>query len=98
MSNLNVYTIYDCSVENYNVPFFAKTDAEAQRIVASSCQSGSLLLNYPEDFVLYRIGDFDTETGIIVHDAPLKLCDVRSLIPRRPENGDLFDQEVSDNE
>ena len=62
---LKMYSIYDKQACFYSPPFFAKTDAEAIRIVHDATIYGqeSMLRNHPADFMLCGIGTFDDALG-----------------------------------
>lgn len=72
---LKVYSIKDTKGSFYE-PMVAQNDALAVRNVRGVVNSGKgLLAQYPEDFELWYIGQFDEVTGII---APGELkCVVR---------------------
>ena len=62
-----VYSIYDAKQTVYIQPFFARNDASAIRILEQTLLSmpDCLLTQYPEDFTVFRIGDWDANTGVI---------------------------------
>lgn len=55
------YTVYDIQAEEYGSPFTSKNDLTGARAFRN------LLINNPnkKDFELYKIGEFDTDTGKI---------------------------------
>lgn len=58
------YCILDLKTSQYARPFFFATDGEAIRAMSDSISAGdSLLAKHPADFVLYRVGQFDSDTG-----------------------------------
>lgn len=63
---LKVYSIKDTKGSFYE-PMLAQNDALAVRNVRGVVNSGKgLLAQYPEDFELWFIGEFDEVTGILV--------------------------------
>lgn len=61
-----MFSIYDTKVQSFAVPFYAKTNAEAFRSVQSAVRAGdSLLGSHPADFVLFQVGVFDRENGVV---------------------------------
>lgn len=85
---LRIYSIFDLKAEEFSPPFFQKNDRLAMRTVTESAQGPtSMLQNYPDDFILYRLGDFDNETGvIIIEQKPHMLMNVANLMSRRNTN------------
>ena len=63
---LNVYAIHDSAVGAYNNPMFFNTDGEAIRIFQNEAnREDSMISQHPEQFTLFRIGTFDTNTAMI---------------------------------
>lgn len=61
-----MYSVYDKKTGVYMSPFFANHDAQAVRMFTSACKSqDSLLAEYPEDFELYCLAEFDPDSGEI---------------------------------
>lgn len=61
-----IFTIRDTKAEMYNTPFFQKSVGEAERNFKTLVNdSKSTVSQYPEDFDLYYIGDYDDLTGKI---------------------------------
>lgn len=68
MAKANIYAIKDIKGGEYNTPFFQMTDAHALRIFRTEVNRASdqnLIYLYPEDFELFRLGTFESETGKI---------------------------------
>lgn len=61
---LKAYSIYDKKSLTYAKPFYFHQDGEALRAFDASVQGEQSQLNqFPEDFDLYYVGDFDQITG-----------------------------------
>lgn len=77
-----IYSVYDEKAEEFSPPFYAANDRIAQRIVVESSKgNGSMLGAYPEDFKLYGLGTFDTNSGdIAVEPKPRLLISVKILL------------------
>ena len=61
---MKIYTILDSKAGAFNLPFFQKTHGEAERnFNALVNDNKSLVSQYPEDFDLYYLGEYDDETG-----------------------------------
>jgi len=76
MNSANAYTILDTKSKIYNQPHFLINDAVAIRQFQLVTQDkDSIISKYPEDFRLYRVGQFDMLTGKIVpEEAPVEIA------------------------
>lgn len=90
MTMLRIYSILDLKAQEFSPPFFQKNDRLAMRVVTESAKgNGSMLSAYPDDFMLYRIGDFDNESGMITCDnRPQLVMSVKDLTGRSTLNAD----------
>ena len=72
---LNVYSIYDQTAKAYITPFFMHNDAMAVRAFSDNINKGedSQLSLHPDQFTLYRIGEYDDVTGILISHDPESL-------------------------
>lgn len=69
---LGMFSIYDTKSQVYNPPFYQKNAGEASRSFSKICQDPQTLINqFPEDFVLQQIGEFDDESGIVISHQPI---------------------------
>lgn len=64
---LNIYTIRDTKSGAYNVPQSFRTHGEAERFLSDqvNLNQDSLIHRHPEDFDLFHLGSYDTDTGLI---------------------------------
>lgn len=64
-----LYSIYDKICGEYNPPFVCKNMATAIRNMRDSLKDAkqSIIAMHPEDYVLYEIGTFDKDTGLVLH-------------------------------
>lgn len=67
---MKIYSIYDDKAEIYNRPWFQVNEATARR----TCQDllgrqDTEFGNHPEDFVLFELGEYDDQTGMIEYSA-----------------------------
>lgn len=63
---LKVFSVRDAKAEVYNQPFFQKTHGEAERTFRQLANDQKSMINqYPDDFDLYYLGDFDDQTGLM---------------------------------
>jgi len=62
MHTMKVFTIRDTKAEVYNQPFFQQSHGEAERNFTTLVNDEkSTVSQYPEDFDLYFLGDFNTQ-------------------------------------
>lgn len=66
MSRLQMYTVKDKKADAYLQPFTTQTKGLAIRMIQGTLeQQDNNLSKYPEDFSLWKIGEFDENSGII---------------------------------
>lgn len=66
-----IYSIQDLKSKTFNPPFYQKNTAEALRTFQKLCNDKNSIINeYPEDFVLLKLGNFCDETGEIIPSQP----------------------------
>lgn len=65
-----MYSVYDSAAEIYHPPFIQTTDDAAKRALLASLRSDptSLLRQFPDQFYLFRLAEFDEESGHIIAD------------------------------
>lgn len=85
-----MYSIRDAKGEYFNTPFFNKSHGEAERNFTSLVNDEkSTVSQYPEDFDLYYLGDYDDNDGKLVPlDTPqhiVKAVQVKRQEDERPE-------------
>lgn len=62
----SAYSIYDVKDQSFAMPMFVKNDEIAIRNVQAAAGQGSLLLMFPQDFELYCIGEYESDTGMMI--------------------------------
>lgn len=100
---MKLYAIFDMKAKAYKAPFFADSNIDAMRELSVGLKSdgvNKIFLDYPEDFALYYIADFDRFTGKITHidstdvvicPPPVFLEVFTSLLSKKSEdNGDFL--------
>lgn len=72
---MKVYSLYDTKVCEFGGLVVAPNDESVLRGLAETFRQGgrSTLMQYPEDFNLYLVGEFNPETGVLVAESPTKL-------------------------
>lgn len=69
------FTVYDQAAKQFLTPFFAPTVEYAVRGFRTACEKDGHQFNaYPEDYVLYSIGEFFPETGAMSSHDPVKIA------------------------
>ena len=80
-----IYTIYDEAADEFGPVFTAKNDAVAQRQFQQILKG----VEYPAEFGLYKVGDFDSECI----EMPLIGCESKEVL-----DGLKVEKEIIDNE
>lgn len=72
---MRIYSIYDTKAEHYGNPVFIRTDGEARRMFGQVANDKETEIGrHPEDFILYRIGTWDAETGTLTPEPGLSIA------------------------
>jgi len=71
---LHVYTIYDVASGIYMRPFFQQTDGQATRSFSDiALDADHEIGKHPEDYTLFRIGQYNDNTGKLEGEIPEKI-------------------------
>ena len=71
---LKIYSLYDLKAQIYSHPYYSLNDSVALRTFLQMGQDPtSTVHHYPDDFKLYRIGDFDDATGVLTPEHPFEI-------------------------
>ena len=72
-----VYSVFDKVAHKYHNPWVESSDPTAASAFNLACaDSGTLYGTCPGDFVLFRIGSFDDDSGLLSQSViPEKVCD-----------------------
>jgi len=86
MASLQVYSLLDRKLREFGPPFCERNEDTAKRFLNDSISAESVVGKYPEDFDLYRLGEFDPERGLLHgDDAPLLVANIRVVLSRMDE-------------
>jgi len=67
---VRLYAIYDSKAEQWGNPISFNTDGEARRSFGVLAEDlNTQVGKHPEDFLLYRVGSFDKEKGMLSGEA-----------------------------
>lgn len=86
-----LYCLFDKVVESFLMPFEAHNEGEALRMCIASMAEPNKLSAHPEDFHLYRVGEFDHQTGELQHEIPVRVICLRDLAREHTEQNTLED-------
>lgn len=70
---MNMYSVYDRVAQKFMGMFESINDGTATRAFCAACKTGQMAQE-PEDYVLYKIGQFDEDEGIFANNQR-KVCD-----------------------
>lgn len=94
---INLFSVRDIK-SGFACPFTAANSNVAQRIFAGCVNSrGNVIHDYPEDFQLWAVGDFETNNGVLVPDisgVPKFICDAVSLVSKDIEEVSIDEEKV----
>lgn len=71
---MKVYATFDVKAAAYGKPMFLTTDGLATRLFVEVAKDAkSEVAKYPADYSLYRIGEYDPNTGVLTGCRPVIL-------------------------
>lgn len=83
-----IFCVYDSAAESYLDPFFAPTVHFACRGFKEAVnKEGHQFNTFPEDYTLYQIGTYDSDTGTITPEDPRSLGVAITFMERPIING-----------
>lgn len=63
------YSLKDIKLGKFGIPFVAPNDDIAKRMLAETMLAGDTTISkYPEDFQLFKLGEYDEITGELEND------------------------------
>lgn len=70
----NMYALLDLVAKTYTNPFHCHNDNEAKRLFMNWLGNPELpMYNNPQDFTLYHVGFYDTDSGVLESAEPHNL-------------------------
>lgn len=86
---MQLFSIKDTKAGTFGQPFSSESVPDAMRSVTSMLRAGkNKLADFPADFELWRLSDFDRDLGTFKADPPSPICSVASLV-EVPPNGQV---------
>ena len=81
MARLKVYSIHDVASKAYAQPFTQQADGEAARTFTDiAIDPQSKIGKFPKDYTLWRIGTFETNSGMLKEEIPEQLMTAMEAI------------------
>lgn len=68
----SLYTIYDQKTREYLHPFMSINEDTAKRDFYNTMSQIPNMSQHPQDFALYQIGSFETDSGEITSQTPVQ--------------------------
>lgn len=63
---IKIYTVHDSKAKLFNKPFTSQNNATATRAFAYACNDPEHeFCRFPQDFTLFEVGEFNTDTGAV---------------------------------
>lgn len=83
-----IFSVRDSKAECFHQPFFQSTHGEAERMFRTAVNdSKTQFFQYPEDFDLYFMGEYDDNTGkFVTLDTPQHVIKAISCVIKQPMN------------
>ncbi len=76
-----IYAIFDQAAGIYQKPFFGLSDGEVKRsFMDVATAADHPIAKHPEDYTLYRLGNFDDNTGLVQNEENESLCTAQEII------------------
>lgn len=71
MQKINIFAIFDKKAVSYLAPFYFPQKGQAIRAFEDSINDTNSVFNkHPEDYALYKLGEYDDQSGIIKSTQP----------------------------
>ena len=81
---INLYAVRDTKSMTFGRPFLLQNDEMAMRSFMSAVTGADEPMSeYPDDYTLYRIGEYDDTTGLIEGHNPDRVCTGLEMVAKR---------------
>ena len=78
-----VYSVYDTATAMYLRPFYFQTDGQALRFFQDvSVSAESEIAKHPEDYTLFKLGEFDDNKGSFQGEHPKSLATALEMVAK----------------
>lgn len=80
---VKLFSVYDCKVESYSVPYACKNRREAGRDLGDLLKEGKHpYALHPEDYTLFEMGSYDLSTGEhVLEKTPISIGKLLEYMP-----------------
>lgn len=79
---LLAFSLRDSASDSFGAPFVVPSEGLAKRVVVSMMgDRNSQVAQYPNDFMLFEIGAFETNTAELTAALPRPICSARACLP-----------------
>jgi len=78
---LKSYSVFDSATGVFTTPFMVHNDQAAMRSCVSA-MDGTLFGEFPEQFSLFHIGEFETASGVYSPSEHRLVTNLSSLVPQ----------------
>lgn len=79
--NSGLYSVRDSATGVYQNIFQSPTNEAAMRDFGDLARDETTSVNkHPDDYILYRVGSWDDDTGTITREEPIKLAHARDYL------------------
>lgn len=85
---LNMYAIQDVQAEVFMRPMYFNTSGMAEREFLRALLNEQNISSFPADYVLYLVGQWDDETGLLEGNVPVRICTGTELLLKRQDDVD----------
>lgn len=75
-----VTALFDSAVGIYLTPITVNSEAEARRMLVKTVENQENIRQFPDDFTLFNIGDYDEQTGNITGKPPKKILNATEAL------------------
>lgn len=80
---LEAFSLRDTKAEVFGAPFFVTNEEIAKRLLSKLVlDQRSDPGQYPKDFLMYRIGTYDSDNGLLVATPVELICTATSCLPK----------------
>jgi len=79
---IQMFSVYDVKTKIFQSPFYAHNSGHAMRIMTDAVSKpDSQFGRYPEDFLLFEVGMFDDQSGLVLgSETPQQVIAVSELV------------------
>lgn len=84
---LGVYAIRDCVAGTYLPPVYAHNESEMIRAIKYELTKPGMMQQFASDYVLYRIGEYDDDMGVLIPCDPVIVIRLGDLVKEVEPDG-----------